>query len=94
MEKTLMLRKIEGKSRGGRQKMSWLDGIINLMSLSLSKLWEILKDREAGCTAVLRVGKSRYDLSTEQNNNFKRMFSTLILYLPIECQLHGCNNFF
>ena len=49
--------------------MSWLDGIINLMSLSLSKLWEILKDREPGCAAVPKVGKSRYDLSTEQNNN-------------------------
>ena len=69
MEKTLMLRKIEGKRRRGRQKMSWLDGIINLMSLSLSKLWEILKDREPGCAAVPKVGKSRYDLSTEQNNN-------------------------
>ena len=64
-----MLRKIEGKRRRGRQKMSWLDGIINLMSLSLSKLWEILKDREPGCAAVPKVGKSRYDLSTEQNNN-------------------------
>ena len=66
LEKTLMLGNFESRRRRGQQRMRWLDGITDSMDMSLSKLWEILKDKKPGVLQSMGSQRIRHDLATEQ----------------------------
>ena len=75
LEKTPMLEKIEVKRRRGLQRMGWSDSIIDSMDMNLSKLREIVRDREDWCTAVVGFQAVRHDLVTNNNRLFKKCIS-------------------